>query len=362
MFRTTKWHLAAACITLTFVAASLAGCSSTASTSTGKGDYTIALSNSYLGNSWRQTMVKAFERTAGEAKKQGLIKDFSVSNTSQNTAVEQIAQIKSLILKKPSAIVINSASPTALNPVIAEACAAGIKVVVFDSLASAECEYDVVNGFEDLGYQEAKLVSEAMGGKGNLLLLRGIVGSEPEKQTLIGEQKALTEYPNIKLVKELDGEASDATAQAAVQSALPSLPDIKGVVSNGASFGTLKAFESAGKTLPSVAFDNGGQSLRYWKNLEDSQGYQGSSVRSDPGQASAAVWVALALLNDQKVPKTTLLPIIAIDSKSLDAWIKVTPTANIATWLWTQKQTEKAIADNNAGLAVSPLPVPTEAP
>jgi ribose transport system substrate-binding protein len=35
----------------------------------------IALSNSFLGNSWRQTMVKIFEQTAKQAKAQGLISD-----------------------------------------------------------------------------------------------------------------------------------------------------------------------------------------------------------------------------------------------------------------------------------------------
>ena len=347
----------------------LAGCSGQSGSTDGgaaeggdNADYTIALSNSYLGNSWRQTMVKAFEATAGEAKKQGIIKDFSVSNTSQNTATEQIAQIKSLILKKPSAILINSASPTGLNSVIEQACSAGITVVVFDSLASADCEYDVVNGLEDFGYQEAKLVAEAMGGKGNVLMVRGVVGSAPETQIHDGQLKALKEYPDIKVVKELVGQASDSVTQEAVQSAIPSLPQIDGVISGGSSFGAVQAFDSAGLPLPRVAFDNSGESLRFWKDLVDSQGYQSGSVRTDPGQASAAVWIAIALLNGEKVPKTMHMPNVVITEDNLQSWIDVTPTGNVAAWLWTQEQTEAAITTNQDKGTVEPLPVPTTAP
>jgi len=325
-------------------------------------DYTIALSNSYLGNSWRQTMVKAFEATAGEAKEQGLISDFSVTNTSQNTATEQIAQIKSLILTKPSAILINSASPTGLNSVIEQACSAGITVVVFDSLASADCEYDLVNGLEDYGYHEAKLVAEAMGGAGNVLMVRGVVGSAPETQIHDGQLKALEEYPDIEIVQELVGEASDSVTQEAVQSAIPSLPQIDGVISGGSSYGAVQAFESAGLPLPHVAFDNSGESLRFWQEVQATEDYQSGSVRTDPGQASAAVWIALALLNGEEVPKTMYLPNVVIAEDNLQGWIDVTPTGNVAAWLWTQEQTEEAIATNLDEGTVEPLPVPTSAP
>ena len=326
------------------------------------GDYTIVLSNSYLGNAWRQTMVKTFEAAGKEAKKQGLVKDFSVSNTSQNTATEQIAQIQSLILKKPSAILINSASPTALNSVIQQACNANIVVVVFDSLASAKCEYDVTNDMVAEGYQEAQLVAKAMGGQGNMLVLRGITGSLPDELMHQGQMNALKEFPGINVVKELVGQADESVAQAATQSAIPGLPKIDGVVAQGAAYGVLRAYQSAGKPLPHVAFNTSGEALRYWKGLADTQGYEGSGVLTDPGQASAALWVALALLKGEDVPKTTTLPIVAIPQSDLDAWIKVTPAGNVAAWVWSQPMVEAAIKTNLDKGVVKAPPIPTSAP
>lgn len=326
------------------------------------GGYTIALSNSYIGNAWRQTMVKVFEHTARAAKAKGLIKDFKVVNTSQNTATEQIAQIQSLILQKPSAILINSASPTALNPVIEQACKAGIKVVVFDSLASSKCEYNVQDDIGKYGFDEAKAVARAMGGKGNVLIVRGVVGSQPEKIIYEGQRKALAAYPNIKIVRELVGQASMAVTQQAVQAALPSLPTIDGVIAGGSSFGALKAFQAAGKPLPKVAFDNTGEALRFWQQQYQKSGYQAVSVLTDPGQVAAAFWVAMSLLRGQAVPQMISLPNVIITQNHLADWIRVTPNGNVATFMWTQAEANKAIEAAKTGVPVSPPGIPTSAP
>lgn len=349
------------------VALAAAGCSSSSNSSSagggGKpGSYTIALSNSFLGNTWRQTMVKVFESTAQGAKAKGLIKDFKVVNTSQNTATEQIAQIKSLILQKPSAILINSASPTALNPVIEQACQAGIKVVVFDSLASAKCEYDVQDDIGKYGFDEGKSVAEAMGGKGNVLIVRGVVGSQPEKVIYDGQRKALAAYPNIKIVREVVGQASNAITQQAVQAALPSLPRIDGVITGGSSFGALQAFQAAGKPLPKVAFDNSGEALRFWQQQYQKSGYKAVSVRTEPGQAAAAFWVAMNLLEGKPVLKSITLPNLIITQATLADWIKVTPNGNVATFLWTQDEVNKAIEAAKSGSPVQAPGVPSSAP
>jgi ribose transport system substrate-binding protein len=329
---------------------------------TSSGSYTIALSNSFLGNTWRQTMVKVFEHTAQEVKSKGLIKDFKVSNTSQNTATEQIAQIQSLILQKPSAILINSASPTALNPVIDQACNAGIKVVVFDSLASSKCEYDVQDDIGKYGFDEGKSVAEAMGGNGNVLMVRGVVGSQPEKVIYEGQLKALAAYPNIKIVREVVGQASNSITQQAVQSALPSLPTIDGVITGGSSLGALQAFQAAGKPLPKVAFDNSGEALQFWQQQHQENGYKAVSVRTEPGQAAAAFWVAMNLLQGKPVGKSITLPNLIITQDTLADWIKVTPNGNVATFLWTQDEVNKAIAAASSGAPIAAPGVPSSAP
>jgi ribose transport system substrate-binding protein len=331
--------------------------------SASSGNITIALSNSFIGNTWRQTMVKVFESAAQEAKSKGLIADFSVNNTSQNTATEQIAQIKALILKKPSAILVNSASPTALNPVIQQACDAGIVVITFDSVGSAPCEYDEAADLAQFGALGADGVLDAMGGQGNVIVVRGVVGSAPEKIIYDAQMAEIKKHPGVNVVAELQGEASNPVTQQAVQAALPSLPDVKGVITGGSTYGALQAFESAGRPLPFGNFSNDGTDLALWKKLKQQDPtFRAASVRPDPGQSALAMWMAIAILKGEDVPKTVTSPNLTITDETLDQWIAVTPESATAAWQWTQ---EEAMAGLKAQAAGQPMPepaVPTSAP
>ena len=94
----------------------------------------IALSNNYAGNSWRQAMLTSWEKITGEAVKAGVVAAADPFTTAENQATEQAAQIQNMILQGYNAIVVNAASPTALNGAIKEACDAGIIVVSFDGI------------------------------------------------------------------------------------------------------------------------------------------------------------------------------------------------------------------------------------
>ena len=129
--RTRRTALVLGVVTIGVMGTACGGSSSTSGSGSSH-SYTIGLSDSYIGNSWRKTMVTAWEDVAKQAENQGLISGYTVDVSAENTATSQIADIDSLILKHVNAIDIDAASPTALNPTIQKACAAGIKVVVFE--------------------------------------------------------------------------------------------------------------------------------------------------------------------------------------------------------------------------------------
>jgi ribose transport system substrate-binding protein len=348
------------------VAVAACGSSNKSSSSSGggkKGDYVIALSNSFLGNTWRQTMVKIFEKTAKQAQQQGLIKSYKVENAANNTATEQIAQIKSLILQRVNAILIDAASANALNPTIQQACKAGIKVVVFDSLATAPCAYKLEDSIADYGFQEGNFVAQKMGGKGNLLMVRGVVGSAPEKVIYQNQLKAVKKYPKIKIVRTLTGQASNSVTQQAVANALPSLPPVQGVITGGSSLGAVQAFQSAHKPIPVVAFDNSGEGLRFWQKQHKKNGYTAVSVRTEPGQAAAAFWIALDVLQGKKLPNMIYkFPNLIVKQSNLDQWLKVTPNGAVAHYNWSRDDTEKALKANQSHQKASAPGIPTAAP
>jgi ribose transport system substrate-binding protein len=321
-------------------------------------DFTIVLSNSYLGNAWRKTMVSQFEEAAKEAVAKGLIKSYSVQNTAQNAATQQIGQIQSLILQKPSAIVLNPASQTALDPVIEEACKAGIIVISFDSLVDAKCAYTMTHDFTDFGYRAGKAIAEKLGGKGNILEVRGVTGSAPDAMIHEGFAKVLKEYPGLKLVGTIQGEASQTTTAQALQGLLPSLPQIDGVFNQGGgdAQGVVQAFENARRAIPLVVLDGGGNALQWYQEQNKKTGYETFSLNSLPSQSTIALWGAVELLHGNKVPQhLDNLPPLVIDAKNLDAFVKATPPDGIASPVYSREDARKLF---DAALAGTDLPLP----
>ena len=229
----------------------------------GQKGYKIALSNSFYGNTWRKQMVDVMQKAANEAKAQGLISDFVVDN-GDGTSNTQLAQLNSLILSHPDAILINAASPTALNGAIAQAAGHGIKVVVFDSLTSSTDAYQIAYDNSSWGEIAANYVVKRLGSKGgNVLITRGVVGSQPESLIYDAITKILKQHPENHILGEVDTEADNARAQSAVANLLPSMPKIDAVLSEG-SYGVVQAFLAAGKPVPIVVGNNRAEFILWW--------------------------------------------------------------------------------------------------
>src|SRR5690242_8244682 len=78
--------------------------------------YTIALSNSFIGNTWRVEMENEFKAACAMEPYKTLVK-CSIFNAG-NDVSKQTQQMDDLISSHVDAIIINAASPTGLNGVI----------------------------------------------------------------------------------------------------------------------------------------------------------------------------------------------------------------------------------------------------
>lgn len=339
------------------------GADAGASTTANNGGFTVVLSNAYMGNAWRKTMVKNFEQAAEAAKQAGLLADYEVLITQDNKPTDQIAQLQTQLLKRPDAIIIDAASPTALNPVIEKACAAGIKVIVFDSLVTAPCAYKLNHNLAQMGREQAEFVGRQLGGSGNVIELRGISGSEADVQIHRGIQEGLRGFPDLDVVATVAGEASQTTAQQAVQSALRSLPRVDAVLTQGGgdSFGVIQAFEASGKPVPPIALGGGGNELEWWAKKHAEDGYSTLSISTMPGQSTIALAQAIMLLQGKDVPQEILdLPLLRITDETLDAWAAVTPVSGIASPVYSQEEGEALIEAAAAGEPLPEAPVPSK--
>jgi ribose transport system substrate-binding protein len=195
--------LVAACAAL---ALGVAACGSSGSSSSGgasassgggKKTYTVYLSNSFLGNDWRQQMERTASAAATVAPLAGHVK-LTVVNT-DNDPTKQIQSLNQIILKKPDAILVDASSPDALNPTVQRACAQGIKVISFDQAVTADCAWKVNTDFNVSAAIGARWLAETLHGKGTVLMDRGLAGNPVSLTMVNGFQKVLKGYPGIKV-------------------------------------------------------------------------------------------------------------------------------------------------------------------
>jgi ribose transport system substrate-binding protein len=279
----------------------------------------IAFSNSYAGNSFRQAMLESWEHVAARAIAAGKIKAAPVFTTADNSATEQAAQIQDLVLQGFDAIVVNAASPTALNGAIKKACQAGVVVVSFDGVVTEPCAYRVTHNYREFGVEEMRYIGEALPNGGNVLELRGIAGTFIDNEVSEGVHDTLKSMPKFKLVSSVYGNWNPVDSQKAVAGVLPSLSKVDAVLNSAGGTGVIRAFEIAGRPLPVMTLGNQYDELSWWQQRKRNTGFDTRSAGANPGIASFAFWVAQQALEGRKMPKDIDVPFLVVAPEALDS-------------------------------------------
>jgi ribose transport system substrate-binding protein len=304
----------------------------------------IALSNSFYGNSWRKQMVDTMQEAAKDAKAKGLISDFVVAN-GDGTENTQIQQMNSLILQKVDAIVINAASLTGLNGVIAKAHQKGIKVIAFDSIVNSPFAYKIEYDNRSWGSISAKYVVDRFKGNAKILITRGVQGSAPEKDDYEAMMEVFKSAPGIHSLGEVDTEADIAKSQSAVANVLPSFPEIDACVGMSGDYGVVQAFQNAGRKVPVIVGSNRAEFIRWWIDEKAKNGYETISLGSEPSIGAVAFWVAVHILKGDKVPemikKPFELPLVPVTNENVDQFKDIQPGTVIA-----QKYTDEWVVEH----------------
>ena len=291
----------------------------------------IALSNNYAGNSWRQAMLTSWETVTGPAVESGVVAAADAFTTAENQATEQAAQIQNMILEGYDAIVVNAASPTALNGAIKEACDAGIIVVSFDGIVDEPCAWRIAVDFAEMGRGQVEYLAGKLPEGGNLLEIRGLAGVFVDDEISAGIHAGVAEYPQFTIVGSVHGDWAQDVAQRAVAGILPSLPEIVGVVTQGGDgYGAAQAILAAGRDMPTIIMGNRQDELAWWAEQKAATGYETMSVSIAPGVSTLAFWVAQQILDGKDVPKDLTVPFLSISQASLEADLANTPAGGVA--------------------------------
>jgi ribose transport system substrate-binding protein len=290
-------------------------------------------------------MLKSWDKVTKQAVADGIVAEATPFTTSENQVTEQAAQIQNLILQGYDAIVLNAASPDALNGAVKEACDAGIIVVSFDGIVTEPCAWRIAVDFAKMGEVQLDYLNEKMPAGGNLLEIRGLAGVFVDDEIHKGIETGAQKYAQFKIVGSVHGDWTQTVAQKAVAGVLPSLPDVAAVVTQGGDgYGAAQAFKAAGRPTPLIIMGNRQDELAWWKEQKDASGYETMSVSIAPGVSTLAFWVAQQILDGKEVPKDMIVPFLRIDQATLEESLKNTEQGGVANVEYTLEDAQKVIA------------------
>ena len=149
-----------------------------------------------------------------QAVESGNVVARSRSSTATRTRPASSTDIRDLIAQGVNAIIVNPADPDALNPAIAEATRPASRSSPSTRRSPHPGAYNLSNDQEQYAYLGAKWLFEQMGGKGDVVYMRGIAGHPADTDRDTGFKKALAEYPGITVAKEVVTKWDPATAAA----------------------------------------------------------------------------------------------------------------------------------------------------
>jgi ribose transport system substrate-binding protein len=230
-----------------------AGCGSD-SDSAAKGDgggggggtkvYRVVLSNNFLGNDFRPQMERLAQLTAEQPPFKDKIK-LEIENA-ENTTPAQVASLNSIVQSKPDAILVDAGSPTALNPAIKRACAAGITVVSFDQPVTEPCAWKVAQSHGDGQIVVGQWMSWALKNSGSIFVDRGLPGAPVSKEIQDNFTKGLKmDGAAIKVAGEFDGKYAPGPEQQGISQLLVGNKSVAGVMTQGYCSPVFKAFSNA---------------------------------------------------------------------------------------------------------------------
>jgi ribose transport system substrate-binding protein len=266
-----------------------------------EGGFVIGVSNTLVGNGWREQMICAIK---AQATASGLVERVVVVNRNGGPT-EQIADLENLISQGVDAIILNPTDREGLNAVLESAIAQGIVVVAVDQAVTAEGAYVVTNDQTAYARIGAEWLFEQLGGSGRVAEMRGIDGVPADTDRHNGFLQALENYPDIEVVAEVFTNWDlSTTAQQALD--LISTREIDGIWTSGGDYPVVEQFQSAGQPfVPIVGADNNGF-VGMLLELED-EGLVGAAVTNPPAIGAVGVTIALDALTGQNPPHETLL-------------------------------------------------------
>lgn len=266
--------------------------------------FLIGMSQCNLGEPWRVQMNKDLAEAAAAHKDEI---DISFKDA-QNSSETQQSQVREFIQQKVDLLIISPKESRPLTKPVADAMDAGIPVIVLDRAVEGD-KYTCFIGADNvkIGEEAGKFMVKALGGKGDIVELKGLMTSVPGQDRHNGFMKGIA-GSQLRIIFDADCQWLEPNAQREMKSALARFPKIDGVYGHNdpSAHGAYLAAQQEGKgrekTIKFVGIDAlPHEGVKYVKDGILTATFQ------YPTGGKEAIETALKILKKQPVEKKIVL-------------------------------------------------------
>ena len=173
--------------------------------------------------------------------------------TALDDSKRQIQQIDSLVESGIQLLIVAPNQRSSVKSAIDRAYDKGIPVIVFERKTDSQKYTAFVSADNyEMGRLMGEYVVSRLDGKGNVLEVAGLKGSSPAEERHNGFFDALAQYPEVKVVKMLQGDWTEPTAYQAVKDYKGDLNNIDVVFGHNdrSAMGARKVFQERQAKMP----------------------------------------------------------------------------------------------------------------
>jgi ribose transport system substrate-binding protein len=264
--------------------------------------WSIGMSQCNLGEPWRVQMNADIRKAAGKHPELTVFfKD------AQNDNLRQTAHIEEFVRQKVNLIIVSPKEAAPLTRPVAAAFGEGIPVIVLDrSVLGNEFTCFIGADNRKIGKAAGKWISKLLGGKGNIVELKGLMTSTPGQDRNAGFREGIR-GSTLDIVFEADMKWLEPNARKEMESALARFSAIDLVYAHNdpGAHGAYLAAKAAGreKSIRFVGID----ALPQEGQMYVRQGILAASFEYPTGGAEA-IATALTILQGKQVPREIVLP------------------------------------------------------
>jgi len=266
--------------------------------------WVIGMSQCNLGEPWRVQM-DADVRAAAAAHPELRV----IFKDAQNNSLTQRAQVEELVEQGADVIIISPKEAAPLTKPVAEAYQRGIPVIVLDRAVQGD-QYTTFIGADNvtIGREAGRWIRETLGGKGNIVELKGLMTSTPgqDRHTGFLEGVQLDSNPGLRIVFTGEMQWLEPDARREMESALATNPRIDVVFAHNdpGAHGAWLAARAAGreKSMKFVGID----ALPHEGQQYVAQGILDATFLYPTG-GPEAIATALDILHGKPAPKKIVL-------------------------------------------------------